>query len=133
MTGTSVVLADKQITSKPQSRQSRVLSFFSNRRNWDSPNPSPTAECVPSPLVPRGGDTLAGERRSGRVPIPTSGHTFWYSVYVRTLCCKLTGISGKSVIGAMFTCSASYSISSFSFIFLQLKKNIYISNPEQLK
>ncbi len=27
----------------------RVLSFFSRRRNWDSPNPSPASECAPSP------------------------------------------------------------------------------------
>ncbi len=27
----------------------RVLSFFSSRRNWDSPNPSPAGECVPPP------------------------------------------------------------------------------------
>ncbi len=34
----------------------RVLSFFSNRRNWDSPNPSPAGECAPPPpLVPGGG------------------------------------------------------------------------------
>ncbi len=30
----------------------RVLSFFSSRRNWDSPNPSPAGECSPLPLVP---------------------------------------------------------------------------------
>ncbi len=28
-------------------RVGRVLSFFSSRRNWDSPNPSPAGECVP--------------------------------------------------------------------------------------
>ncbi len=27
----------------------RVLSFFSSRRNWDSPNPSPAGECAPPP------------------------------------------------------------------------------------
>jgi hypothetical protein len=25
----------------------RVVSFFSSRRNWDSPNPSPAGECPP--------------------------------------------------------------------------------------
>jgi hypothetical protein len=39
--------------SQPQSRQSAKL--FSSRRHWDSPNPSPTGECAPSPLVPGGG------------------------------------------------------------------------------
>ncbi len=35
----------------------RVLSFFSSRRNWDSPNPSPAAagKCAPPRLVPGGG------------------------------------------------------------------------------
>jgi hypothetical protein len=30
-------------------RVGRVLSFFSSRRNWDSPTPSPAGECAPSP------------------------------------------------------------------------------------
>ncbi len=30
-------------------RVGRVLSFFSSRRNWDSPNPSPAGECAPPP------------------------------------------------------------------------------------
>ncbi len=44
-------------------RVDRVLSFFSSRRNWDSPTPSTSGECDPPPLV-RGGGThsLAGER-----------------------------------------------------------------------
>jgi hypothetical protein len=28
-----------------------VPSFFSSRRNWDSPNPSPAGECAPSPYT----------------------------------------------------------------------------------
>ncbi len=43
-------------------RAGRVLSFFSSRRNWDSPNPSPAGECAPLPLVPGGGHTLWRER-----------------------------------------------------------------------
>jgi hypothetical protein len=35
-------------------RVGRELSFFSSRRNWDSPNPSPAGECAPTPLVPGG-------------------------------------------------------------------------------
>jgi hypothetical protein len=31
----------------PSHRVRRVLSFFSSRRNWDSPNPSPARECPP--------------------------------------------------------------------------------------
>jgi hypothetical protein len=49
-------------------RVGRVLSFFSSRRNWDSPTPHPQASvpCVPPlapPLVPGGGaHSLARER-----------------------------------------------------------------------
>ncbi len=35
-------------------RVGRVLSFFSSRWYWDSPNPSPAGECAPPPLVPGG-------------------------------------------------------------------------------
>ncbi len=60
-------------------RQSAKL--FSSRRNWDNPKPSPTGECAPHPPLWLGGrGTLAGERGSGRVPIPTRGHTLWYSI-----------------------------------------------------
>jgi hypothetical protein len=31
-------------------RVGRVLSFFSSRWNWDSPNPSPARECAPPPF-----------------------------------------------------------------------------------
>ncbi len=34
-------------------RVDRVLSFFSSRRNWDSPTPSPAGECAPPPLGKR--------------------------------------------------------------------------------
>ncbi len=65
-------------------RVGRVLSFFSSSRNWDSPNPSPAGKGAPPPRsVGRG--TFAGERGVGRVPIPTRGHTLWYSLYIRTL------------------------------------------------
>jgi hypothetical protein len=36
-------------------RAGRVLSFFSSRRNWDSPNPSPAGERAPPYLVRGGG------------------------------------------------------------------------------
>ncbi len=89
-------------------RVGRLLSLFSSRRNWDSPNPSPTGECVLPPLDPGGGahtlvregvgeshfrrgdihtlwyweegGTLVGERGGGGVPIPTRGHTLWHSL-----------------------------------------------------
>ncbi len=33
----------------------RVLSFFSSRQNWDSPNPSPAGERAPPPHLVLGG------------------------------------------------------------------------------
>jgi hypothetical protein len=38
-----------------QHRVGRVLSFFSSRRNCDSPNPSPAGECAPPPPPVLGG------------------------------------------------------------------------------
>jgi hypothetical protein len=64
-------------------RVGRVLSFFSSRRNWDSPNPSPQASMTPPRYWGRG--TFVGERGVGRVPIPTKGHTLWYSSNIGTL------------------------------------------------
>ncbi len=40
---------------------SRVLSFFSSSRDWDSPNPSPAGECASPPFGSGGRGTLAGE------------------------------------------------------------------------
>ncbi len=84
-----------------------MLSFFSSRQNWDSPNPSSAGKCAPPPPHPPpplgsgGRGTLAGERGVGRAPIPTSGHTLRYPLYIRTLwrkfnvICKLKGRSLK--------------------------------------
>jgi len=62
----------------------RVLSFLSNRPNWDFPFPSHAGECAtPTPLVPGEARSLAGEGVG--VPIPTRGQTQWYSSYISTL------------------------------------------------
>ncbi len=45
----------------------------------------PQASVPPLPPLVRGRDTLAGERGGGRVPIPTRGHTLWYSIFICTL------------------------------------------------
>jgi len=58
----------------------RVLSFFSSRRNWDS-----SRRVSPLTLWFRGVGTLACGRGVGGLPIPTRGHTLWYSVYISTL------------------------------------------------
>jgi hypothetical protein len=49
-------------------RVDRVLSFFSNRPNWDPPTHSSPGECVPAPLWFREGEgthSLAGEGGGG--------------------------------------------------------------------
>jgi hypothetical protein len=57
-------------------RVGRVLSFFSSRWNWDSPNLSPARECAPPPPVGSGGrGTHAGDRGGWGVPILTRGYT----------------------------------------------------------
>jgi hypothetical protein len=60
-------------------RVGRVLSFSPVVGIGTPPTPHPQAS-VPSPFGSGGRGTLAGERRGGRVPIPTRGHTLWYSV-----------------------------------------------------
>ncbi len=55
------VQAVRVIIEAFQHRVDRVLSFFSSRRNWDSPNPSPAGECAPHPLIQGGAHPLAGE------------------------------------------------------------------------
>ncbi len=66
-------------------RVGRVLSFFSSRRNWDSPPPLAAGECAPPTLWSGGEGTLACGLRGGGVPIPTRGHTLWCSINISTL------------------------------------------------
>ncbi len=62
-------------------RVGRVLSFFSGRRNLDYPNPSPTGECAPHPLVQgRGAHSLAGDG------LGESQFRRGDDVYISTLC-----------------------------------------------
>ncbi len=65
-----------------------MLSFFSSRRIGTPPTPRPQASVSPPPFGSGGRGTLAGERGGGSVPIPTRGHTLWYSVNIRTLWVK---------------------------------------------
>jgi hypothetical protein len=67
-----------------QSRQRAKLLLQSSELGL----PQPLAHRRGSPPLFWGGGacTLAGERGVGRVPIPTRGHTQWYSLYIRTLC-----------------------------------------------
>jgi hypothetical protein len=62
----------------PQSRQSAKLFLQSSELGL----PQPLARRLVRPSPDSGGE---GERGVGRVPIPTRGHTLWYSLYIRTL------------------------------------------------
>jgi hypothetical protein len=57
-------------------RVGKVPSFFSSRRNWDYPNPSPAGECAPPPLWYRGRAHSLASEGGGDIC------TLWYSVYI---------------------------------------------------
>jgi hypothetical protein len=64
-------------------RVGRVLSFFSSRRNWDSPTPSPADERAPLPFGSEAGGGPTRFRQRGWVS-PNSEGT--YTVYFVLLC-----------------------------------------------
>jgi hypothetical protein len=66
---------------RAQSMQSAKLFLQSSELGL--PHPSPTGECAP-PLWFRGVEAHSLRERGGGVPIPTRGHTLWYSIYIRT-------------------------------------------------
>ncbi len=51
------------------------LSFFSSRRNWDSPTPWAAGECAPPPFGPGGGHTRLRERGWGNPNSDEGTHT----------------------------------------------------------
>jgi hypothetical protein len=72
---------------KAQSRQSAKLFLKSSELGL--PQPLTSRRVCPLPPVIGGRGTLAGGTGVGRVPIPTRGHTLWYSLYIRTLWWKV--------------------------------------------
>ncbi len=62
-------------------RVGRVLSFFSSRRIWDSPNPSPAASVQPPPPPPLGGG--AHQERSWESPNSDEG-TYTVVLFIYT-------------------------------------------------
>jgi hypothetical protein len=68
--------------SGTQSRQSAKL-FHKSSELGLTPPLTRRRVCPPPGFGGRG--TLTGERGVGRVPIPTRGHTLWFSLYIRTL------------------------------------------------
>ncbi len=79
-----------------QHRVGRVLSFFSSRRNWDSPTPLAAGECAPLPPFDPGGGGGHTRLRERGVPIPTRGHTLWCSINTRTLWRQATMVICRS-------------------------------------
>jgi hypothetical protein len=77
-----------------QSRQR--LSFFSSRRNWDSPNPSPAGKCAlpPSPVLGGGAHSLArkglGESQFRR------GDIHCGTLYIYVLCGQMYAVDGPN-------------------------------------
>ncbi len=69
-------------------RVGRVQSFFSSRRNWDSPHPQAS---VPPPPCFWGEGNTRWRERGWESPNSDVGYTLWYSLYVRTLCCWCSG------------------------------------------
>jgi hypothetical protein len=70
---------------KPQSRQSAKPFLQSSELGLPPPL---TRRRVCPPPGSGGRGTLAGEKGGGRVPIPTRGHTLWYSIFLSTLWIK---------------------------------------------
>jgi hypothetical protein len=68
-------------------RAGRVLSFFSSRRNKDSPNPSPAGECPPGPFLGGGAHSLAREGLRGSQF--RRGHIHCGTHYIYVLCAPL--------------------------------------------
>jgi hypothetical protein len=61
-------------------RVGRVLSFFSSRRDWGSPNPSPAGECAPTLWVRGKGHTRWRER--GRESPNSEERTYTLVLYI---------------------------------------------------
>ncbi len=67
------------ISQGKKNRVGRVLSFSKVVGVGTPPTPHPQVSGAPPLTGYMGRGTLAGERGGGRVPIPTRGHTLWYS------------------------------------------------------
>ncbi len=72
-----ILIRDTKSRLRASSPQSDKL--FLKSSELELPQPLTRRRVSPPPLV------LTDERGGGRVPIPTRGHTQWYSVYVCTL------------------------------------------------
>jgi hypothetical protein len=73
-------------------RVGRVLSFFSSRRNWDSPTPLAAGECAPPPFGPGGGNTRLqqkgwGSHNSEEVTYTVVLYVYKYFVVCLQQCC----------------------------------------------
>jgi hypothetical protein len=68
----------------------KSTTVYAPRRNcWLPPTPHPQASVPPPPCFWGEGNTRWRER-GWESPNSDKGHTLWYSLYVRTLCCDRT-------------------------------------------
>jgi hypothetical protein len=74
-------------------RVGRVLSFFSSRRNWDSPTPHPQASVPPHRLVPRGGAHSLAREGVGESQF-RRGDILCGTLYIYVLCDWMYVIGG---------------------------------------
>jgi hypothetical protein len=94
----------------------RVLSFFSNRRNWSSPTPLAAGECAPPPFGRGGGHTRLRERGWGSPNSDEGTHTVVlciYKYFVHTKKNLLLAVESKMLM-IVFLCS--YHVESKMFL-----------------
>ncbi len=102
-------------------RVGRVLRFSPVVGIGTPPTLHPQASVPPPPFGSGGRGKLAGERGGERVPIPTRGHTLWYSVYMYFL---VRTLGPAATIGQFLTngnqCVILYLTGGFFWIFYLL-------------
>jgi hypothetical protein len=82
------ILHISQQCLRPSHRVGRVLSFFSSRRHWDFPNPSPASECapLPHPTPALGGGAHSLAREGLGEPQFRRGEIHCGTLYIYVLC-----------------------------------------------
>jgi hypothetical protein len=68
---------------------------------------------LPLPVLWGGAHSLARKGLGGRVPIPTRGHTLWYSLYICSLCLPHTY---ECVLYAYWSATLTYTFTYFTHL-----------------
>jgi hypothetical protein len=72
-----------------------VLSFFSSRRNWDSPNPSPAGECT---LPQFWGEGHTHWRKRGWESPNSDEETYTVKLFIYVLCASDVNINTEQIL-----------------------------------